>query len=96
MLMPLKDPVKRNEYHRIFMKKRREKKKIEAINYKGGKCEKCGYQKCISSMHFHHRDPKKKEFQISSKDAKWNIVKKELDKCDLLCANCHHELEYGL
>lgn len=92
--MPYKDPQKQREYHRIYMNKRREKRKIKAIEFKGGKCKNCGYNKCLGVMHFHHRNPSKKEFQISRKDVSWNLIKKELDKCDLLCANCHNELEY--
>lgn len=68
------------------------KRKIEAITYKGGACSKCGYSKYYGALHFHHRDP-------STKEASWNKIRlwpwdkvlTELDKCDLLCANCHAE-----
>jgi len=67
-------------------------RKMEALAYKGGKCEECGYSKCAGSLHFHHRDP-------TQKDPEWNKlralplekIKSELDKCVLLCANCHGE-----
>jgi len=71
----------------------RRKRKKECIEYKGGKCKICGYNKCISSLVFHHVDPNKKDFGISEKgiSRSWIIVKKELDKCVLLCQNCHCE-----
>jgi len=67
--------------------------KEKAVSYKGGQCQKCGYDKCVAALSFHHRDPKEKEFRLSSGRTKnWEKVKKELDKCDLLCANCHMEV----
>ena len=67
--------------------------KKQAVDYKGSKCEICGYDKCLTSLHFHHTDPKEKDFSIS-KLRKLDIVllKKELDKCILLCSNCHGEI----
>jgi len=56
----------------------------------GAKCSVCGYDKYIGALEFHHRDP-------SQKDPKWSRgwtlprLKEELDKCDILCANCHRE-----
>lgn len=94
--MPIKDPEKRKAYYRIYMNKKREEKKTKAIELKGGKCTKCGYNKCIGAMQFHHRDPNKKEFNIGSSDMAWNKIEKELEKCDLLCSNCHYEFEYVL
>ena len=65
-----------------------------AISYKGGKCSICGYEKCPEAMEFHHPEPTKKDFGISSKGYTrgWEKVKKELDKCVMLCANCHREV----
>lgn len=67
-------------------------KKVFAVNYKGGKCEKCGYDRCIASLDFHHLDPNEKEYNLSS-IMNWSKerIKKELDKCILLCSNCHRE-----
>ncbi len=63
------------------------------VEYKGGKCQMCGYNKALTSLHFHHVEPQKKEFSISQYK-KQNIenLKKEVDKCILVCANCHGEL----
>ena len=75
------------------VQKRRDKVKQMAILYKGGKCIKCGYNNCIGALEFHHLDPNEKEFGIS-KDGytkSWENIKLEIDKCVLLCANCHRE-----
>jgi 5-methylcytosine-specific restriction endonuclease McrA len=68
-----------------------------AVNYKGGKCQKCGYNNCLAALEFHHRNPKTKDnlgtgnrHSFSGRD--WSKIKRELDKCDLLCANCHREI----
>jgi hypothetical protein len=73
----------------------RRRAKIRAVEYKGGKCQICGYCKNVVALQFHHREPAKKEFGISARVSgwKWEKLKIELDKCDLLCANCHFEEE---
>jgi hypothetical protein len=79
--------------HVINWKKR---KKIELIEYKGGKCIKCGYNNCVEALEFHHRDPSQKDFSISSNSMGFERMKKEADKCDLVCSNCHREIHYHL
>jgi hypothetical protein len=68
--------------------------KEDLIKYKGGKCIVCGYCKEIPRAYdFHHRDPKGKEFAISNYTVlNTGKLKEEVDKCDLLCKNCHAEL----
>ena len=64
------------------------------IQKRGGKCEKCGYNKNISALEFHHLDPNKKEFTLDSRNLERHSdeeILKEFDKCVLLCANCHAE-----
>ena len=73
------------------------KRKYEMIQSKGGQCEICGYNKNISALDFHHIDPKNKEFQLDIRhlsNTSLDKIKKELDKCQLLCANCHRETHY--
>jgi DNA-binding CsgD family transcriptional regulator len=71
----------------------RQKLKEKAIDYKGGCCEKCGYDRCDSALEFHHLDPKEKDFGIGSYSVlSWEKVKVELDKCIMVCANCHREI----
>ena len=81
------------------VQKRRNDLKEKAVAYKGGKCENpdCGYNKYLGALEFHHTD-KNKEFGIASKGytRSWEIVKRELDKCIMLCSNCHKEAEAGL
>ena len=76
------------------VKKRRYKLKMMSIEYKGNKCQICGYNKYYGALQFHHIDPKSKEFQLSKGGLtrSWDRIKKELDKCILLCANCHAEI----
>ncbi|MBP7057990.1 hypothetical protein KBB06_01465 [Candidatus Gracilibacteria bacterium] len=87
----------RAEYLKAAVAKRRKNIRQQAISYKGGKCHLCGYNRCIEALEFHHFDTNK-EFGISQKGytRSWETVKKELDKCILLCANCHREVESGV
>lgn len=68
------------------------------VSYKGGKCEKCGYNKCEGALQFHHRNPEEKEFTIGNINFGGNFnldtLLVEVDKCELLCANCHAEKHY--
>ena len=66
--------------------------KEKLVEYKGGKCKVCGYDKCIDALEFHHRDPSKKDFSISGKTWSYEKLQAEVDKCDLVCSNCHREL----
>lgn len=69
--------------------------KIKCVEYLGGKCQNCGYNACIASMDFHHIDPNTKERKIANSiTCSWNTLKQELDKCRLLCANCHREFHW--
>ena len=67
--------------------------KKKCVEYKGGECEICGYSKYIGALEFHHKDRTKKDLQISKVRGKTfnDKIKEELDKCQLLCANCHRE-----
>lgn len=77
----------------VFQRGRELKQK--AIEYKGGKCNHCGYDKCPAALEFHHIDPTTKDFTLSHKHLRsFESVKPELDKCLLLCSNCHKELHY--
>ncbi len=85
-------------YMREAVKKRRKKLREMARDYKGGKCQLCGYKKCSRALSFHHLDPKKKDFGVSSRGLtrSWIKLQEEIDKCILLCANCHMEVHDGI
>ena len=76
----------------------RRKLKQKCVEYKGGKCSVCGYNKCIAALDFHHINPvKKKRYKnnYSLYKQKWDDkAKKELDVCILVCANCHREIHF--
>lgn len=60
------------------------------MTLKGNKCKQCGWTGNIAAFAFHHPDPSKKEFGISSAiTTNWEKYWKEAEKCDLLCSNCH-------
>ena len=83
----------RIEYNYYHVKSFRKKNKQKAVEYKGGKCQKCGYNKCLSALEFHHIDPNQKDFGPSSNmNMAWDKIKNEIDKCILVCANCHREI----
>ena len=74
----------------------RQRAKLRAVAYKGGCCQVCGYNQCMRAMNFHHINPLVKDFTISAAIYSWDKIRTELDKCVLLCANCHAEVHDGL
>lgn len=74
----------------------RQKTKIRMVEYLGGSCSVCGYNKCMAALHIHHAIDK--EFSLSAKGMtrSWEKIEKELKKCILLCANCHMEHHFSV
>lgn len=75
----------------------RQRLKEKLIEYKGGRCEVCGYDKKVPSAYaFHHKDSSQKEFAISvdGNTRSFERCKKEVDKCMLVCARCHAEIHH--
>lgn len=68
------------------------KKRI--VDYFGGKCSICGYDKYLCSLDFHHLDPKIKEFAITRRMLKFEKILEEAKKCILVCKNCHNEIHH--
>jgi len=64
----------------------------------GGSCATCGYDRYLGALQFHHLDPATKTFSISRDGTtrSYAEVCAEADKCVLLCANCHAEVEAGI
>lgn len=84
----------RRKYLIDAVRKRRKRVRQQAVEYKGGDCSRCGYRKCIEALEFHHLDSSKKDFGISEKGytRAWKKIQEELDKCIIVCANCHREI----
>lgn len=63
----------------------------------GGCCAICGYDRSPLNLHFHHVDPARKSFAVNSATGKaLATLRAEAEKCVLVCANCHGEIEAGL
>lgn len=66
-------------------------KKLKFINLLGGKCQKCGEDRPWL-LNFHHKNPEEKEFHIKDiRRKRLSFLIKEIEKCELLCYNCHKE-----
>ena len=95
-IVNFKKSVPLSNYENIKNWRKRNKERL--VEYKGGKCYICNYDKCISALDFHHLDPKEKDFNIgdSGKTLSFEKSKNEVDKCILVCSNCHREIHAGL
>lgn len=84
----------RRKYLISAVKKRRKVLRLKSLEYKGNRCEICGYSRCNDALEFHHIEKDKKDFGISMRGytRSWVKVRQEIDKCLLVCANCHREL----
>lgn len=74
-------------HHRAYVTRTRKEK---LIKMKGGRCQKCKQTFPYFVYDFHHRNPQEKDFNIGQGIHKnWEEILDEIEKCDLLCANCH-------
>ena len=83
---------------RVFesKKKNRIKRKMELIEILGGKCCKCGYDRCFAALEFHHNNGDKEgDIAHIIKNRSKEKALKEIKKCILLCANCHREAHHA-
>jgi 5-methylcytosine-specific restriction endonuclease McrA len=71
-----------------------QKDKVKQIKLDyGGKCTRCGYDKCLDALEFHHTDPTQKEFHLGeARGRSMDKLKAELEKCEMVCRNCHTEI----
>lgn len=82
---------------RRLSKQKRDANKQFFIDLAGGCCQRCGYNEFIAGLTFHHVDPKTKDYHPSKISTYDNREKAyvELDKCVLLCVNCHFAYHAG-
>lgn len=85
------------EYIKIKQREDKRKRKEQAIDYLGGKCHSCGGTFHPAIFEFHHIDPTTKGDKDPSKclSLSWQKLQIELDKCILVCANCHRLIHHG-
>lgn len=76
------------------VKETRRRIKEILMQTKGSKCERCGYDKCSWALHFHHIDKTKKTLEFGNCNLSLETQLKEVEQCELLCANCHAEIHY--
>ena len=86
-----------NSKHKNYecQQRRGYERKILFVNKLGGKCVSCGYKKNYAALTFHHLDPNVKEHGLTIRNMSNNsleVLEKEVEKCKLLCRNCHAEL----
>jgi len=85
-----------NKCRTCISRENRNKIKLMAVQYKGGKCVNCGWNMWLSGLTFHHLDPKRKDFSLGHRRSlSWKLAKREVDKCILLCMNCHSGIHSG-
>jgi hypothetical protein len=77
---------------------RRRRVKAILVAEAGGCCQLCGYDRYPGALQFHHPDPTEKEFALATQGIARSLARarSEADKCVLLCANCHAEVEGGV
>jgi hypothetical protein len=79
----------------VARRKRRVRRTL--IDAAGSRCAICGYDRCVPNLHFHHVDPARKRLELGShRGVSLARFMDELERCVLLCANCHGEVEAGL
>ena len=105
--MPYKDKTKQTEYqkknyqdNKELWRERQRARRIENKAYlnevKSSGCSRCGYSKCPDALEFHHpNDDKLVSVAESARLHSLKTLKKEVEKCILLCANCHREEHYN-
>jgi len=80
---------------RVAQWRRRTKRRL--VTEAGGRCQLCGYDRCLAALEFHHKDPTTKAFGLSVRGVTRSLaeLRREAAKCVLLCANCHRAVEVG-
>lgn len=96
----IKIPFKNKNENSAWQKKRYEErmKYIQQLKKESGGCKSCGWNFHLEILQFHHRDKNQKELKINGNNLACLSMEKiniEINKCDLLCPNCHYWLHYN-
>lgn len=91
-------PLRQGKRHRwcrfcvnSYQRENRREIKQEIVDFKGGRCSRCGYNTCLEALELHHPDPGHKDLTVSALRKRLVKIQNEIEKCVLLCANCHRE-----
>jgi protein-arginine kinase activator protein McsA len=80
-------------------KENKQKKKKWFVEYKKTlKCNRCP-EDHPAALDFHHRDATQKEGEVCRllmHNRSLENIKAEIEKCEVLCANCHRKLHYNM
>lgn len=80
------------------IRRKRQRVRLMVLTLKAaGECQQCGYDRHPAALTFHHRDPSEKKFHIGRGKGSRSMKQllEEIAKCDLICENCHREMEAG-
>lgn len=86
-----RDPERTRILHREALEKRKSERRTALREIKDIPCKDCNTPYPYYVMQFDHREPSTKLFDIGTEFASysWDVVLKEIEKCDVVCANCH-------
>ena len=90
------NPVQRgtnsSKCYSCYFKEKQSKKIAKVQKIVGNSCWICGYNKTWRNIAFHHVDPSQKLMNLSTREFvghRWNLILPEIQKCILVCHNCH-------
>ena len=86
--------IKYKKYYEKKADNDHKRNKEDLKNLKVNGCAICGYNECAPALDFHHANEEDKKFTINSYSMTYKSERiiEELNKCILLCANCHRKI----
>jgi hypothetical protein len=83
--------------HNAYNIKQGQEKRLRAVRELGGRCFGCGFDRYTCSLDIHHKNPRAKDPNFRSlRGWSWEHISAELQKCILVCKNCHAAIHAGL